>query len=92
LPSGALHFVLPADKLINSQDERAFEAYHERLFLADVASAPKLQSKINNNDFLDAISSSGKGGKKRPRRDAEDLIEISDDSDEEEETNEPLVS
>ncbi|OWY54383.1 DNA-directed RNA polymerase iii complex subunit rpc37 [Alternaria alternata] len=75
----------------DENDERAFDAYHDRLFLADVASAPKLQSKIDNNEFLDAISSSGKGGKKKPRRGAEDLIEISDDSDEEEEATEPLV-
>ncbi|CAN9222434.1 unnamed protein product [Alternaria alternata] len=74
----------------DENDERAFDAYHDRLFLADVASAPKLQSKIDNNEFLDAISSSGKGGKKKPRRGAEDLIEISDDSDEEEEATEPL--
>jgi DNA-directed RNA polymerase-3 subunit RPC5 len=46
----------------------------DRLFLADTASAPKLQSKIDNNEFLDTII--GKGGN--------DLIEISDESDEEE--------
>ncbi|KAI4623729.1 hypothetical protein J4E80_003541 [Alternaria sp. BMP 0032] len=74
----------------DENDERAFDAYNDRLFLADVASAPKLQSKIDNNEFLDAVGSGGKASKKRPRRDAEDLIEISDDSDDQ--ADEPSVS
>jgi DNA-directed RNA polymerase-3 subunit RPC5 len=54
----------------------------DRLFLADIASAPKLQSKIDNNEFLDTIS--GKGGKKKSKHGTSDLVEISDESDEEE--------
>ncbi|KAH7088906.1 hypothetical protein FB567DRAFT_440680 [Paraphoma chrysanthemicola] len=71
----------------------AYTSYGERLFLPDVADAPKLHSHLNNDQFLDAISapSSGKGGKKKlTKRTAEELIEISD-SDEEEE-DEPTVS
>lgn len=67
------------------QDERAFESYHERLFIQDVASAPKLQAKMDNSGFLDTISTSGKGGKKKSRRSIQDLVEISDESDEDEE-------
>jgi DNA-directed RNA polymerase-3 subunit RPC5 len=54
----------------------------DRLFLHDTASAPKLQSKIDNNGFLDTIS--GKGGKKKPEH-ANDLSDISDESDESDE-------
>jgi DNA-directed RNA polymerase-3 subunit RPC5 len=64
------------------QDAVAYETYQDRLFLADTAAAPKLQSKIDNNEFLDSIS--GKGGKKKHKRGADDLVEISDESDEEE--------
>lgn len=69
----------------DENDERAFESYHERLFIQDVASAPKLQAKIDNSGFLDTISTSGKGGKKKSRRSIQDLVEISDESDEDEE-------
>ncbi|RAR08265.1 dna-directed rna polymerase iii complex subunit rpc37 [Stemphylium lycopersici] len=68
----------------DENDERAFDSYHERLFIPDVASAPKLQAKIDNDDFLDNVGTGGKG-RKKPRRAVEDLVEISDDSDEEEE-------
>ncbi|EDU42024.1 Sin protein conserved region [Pyrenophora tritici-repentis] len=82
----------------DEQDNRAFNAYDERLFLQDVANAPKLQSKHNNNDFLDTIS--GKGGRKKAKRGGtEEPIEISDNSqseldedDEEEEAEEAQVS
>ncbi|KAJ5030267.1 DNA-directed RNA polymerase III subunit Rpc5 [Bipolaris maydis] len=72
----------------DENDERAFESYHERLFIQDVASAPKLQAKIDNSGFLDTISTSGKGGKKKSRRSIQDLVEISDESDEDEEEKE----
>ena len=63
----------------------------DRLFLVDTTAAPKLQSKIDNNEFLDIIS--GKGGKKKPKHGANDMIEISDESDEEEDEGEkPPVS
>jgi DNA-directed RNA polymerase-3 subunit RPC5 len=63
----------------------------DRLFLADTTAAPKLQSKIDNDEFLDTIS--GKGGKKKSRHGANDLIEISDESDEEEDEDvKPTVS
>ncbi|KAL5118151.1 hypothetical protein ACEQ8H_003986 [Pleosporales sp. CAS-2024a] len=66
--------------------QEAYTAYGERLFLSDVADAPKLYSDLNNNQFLDAISapSAGKGFKKKAsKRTADELIEISDESDEE---------
>jgi DNA-directed RNA polymerase-3 subunit RPC5 len=78
------------------QSTEAYNAYSERLFLPDVADAPKLHSNINNNQFLDAISapSASKGAKKRStRKAADELIEISDESDEEDtEGVAPLVS
>ncbi|KAF1839486.1 hypothetical protein BDW02DRAFT_486822 [Decorospora gaudefroyi] len=74
----------------DENDPVAFDTYTDRLFLHDVESAPKLQAKINNTQFLDAIS--GKAGKKKPtKRNADDLIEISDDSDEQE-GEDPQVS
>ncbi|OAL03859.1 hypothetical protein IQ06DRAFT_374902 [Phaeosphaeriaceae sp. SRC1lsM3a] len=84
---------------LNYSDEDstdAYNAYSERLFLPDVADAPKLHSKLNNDQFLDVISapSSGKGGKKTSRRTAGEMIEISDDSEEEEEqvSSEPVAA
>ncbi|KAF1939039.1 hypothetical protein EJ02DRAFT_266766 [Clathrospora elynae] len=78
---------------LNYHDENtavAFETYNERLFLSDTAAAPKLQSRLNNDEFLDTIS--GKGGKKKAtaKHGADDLIEISDESDDDDE--EPIVS
>lgn len=73
--------------LTNSQTDIAFDSYTERLFVSDVAAAPKLHSSLDNDQFLDTISapSGGKGGKKKTssRRGADDLVEISDESDEE---------
>jgi DNA-directed RNA polymerase-3 subunit RPC5 len=78
------------------QSTEAYNAYSERLFLPDVAEAPKLHSNVNNNQFLDAISapSASKGAKKRStRKAADELIEISDESDEEDtEGVAPIVS
>ncbi|KAF2855652.1 hypothetical protein T440DRAFT_551019 [Plenodomus tracheiphilus IPT5] len=72
----------------DENSEVAFDSYSERLFLADAAAAPVLQSRLNNNEFLDTISapSSSKGMKKKTpnKRGADDLVEISDESDEEE--------
>ncbi|KAI8942441.1 hypothetical protein NX059_000510 [Plenodomus lindquistii] len=71
----------------DEDSEVAFDSYTDRLFLADVAAAPVLHSRLNNDEFLDTISapSSSKGMKKMPnKRGADDLVEISDDSDEEE--------
>jgi DNA-directed RNA polymerase-3 subunit RPC5 len=69
-----------------SQASEAYGTYAERLFLPDVADAPKLHSNLDNDQFLDAISapSASKGGRKKmSKRTADELIEISDESDEE---------
>lgn len=77
-----------AHVLIHLQTDIAFDSYTERLFVPDVATAPKLHSSLDNNQFLDTISapSSNKGAKRKTtsRRGADDLVEISDESDEEE--------
>ncbi|KAH3909468.1 hypothetical protein HBH56_156920 [Parastagonospora nodorum] len=84
---------------LNYHDEDASEAYGtyaERLFLPDVADAPKLHSNLDNDQFLDAISapSASKGGRKKTsKRTADELIEISDESDEEDvKQSAPIVS
>ncbi|RMZ72712.1 dna-directed rna polymerase iii complex subunit rpc37 [Pyrenophora seminiperda CCB06] len=81
----------------DEEDDRAFDAYHDRLFLQDLANAPKLHSNISNSDYLDTIS--GKCGRKKPKHGTDELIEISDDSlsdidddDDDEEEEEAQVS
>lgn len=77
------------------QTPNAYETYEERLFLSEPATAPKLHSSLNNNQFLDTISapSSSRGARKRTgsKRGVDELVEISDVSDEEDGT-EPHVS
>lgn len=72
----------------DEDSEVAFDLYGERLFLADPAAAPALCSRLNNEEFLDIIStpSSSKGMRNQManKRGHVDLVDISDESDEEE--------
>ncbi|KAF2188283.1 hypothetical protein K469DRAFT_627806 [Zopfia rhizophila CBS 207.26] len=64
--------------------DEAYGMYHERLFVQDPGSSPKLHSSMNNDRYLEAISapSSDKSGKRKPltKRQVHE-IDISDDSD-----------
>jgi len=62
------------------QSQEAYDAYSEKLFLAEPDTAPKLRSTMSNAQYLDNISAPSK--KRRAPRRKEDLVEISDDSDE----------
>jgi hypothetical protein len=76
----ALYSIKGANLVLQSQE--AYDAYSEKLFLAEPNTAPKLRSTMNNAQYLDNISAPSK--KRRAPRRKEDLVEISDDSDEEE--------
>lgn len=63
----------------------AYAAYHQKLFVEDVAGAPRLQSSMNNEQYLDAISAprhdpSGRVRKKPLTRKQMRAIDDSDES------------
>ena len=58
---------------VDEAEEAAFELFHERMFLHEAEQAPQLNSGMENDDFLDAISMPRPGSptrkrKKQPRR------------------------
>lgn len=67
------------------QDETSYDSFFDRLFVADTDAAPKLQSSMSNNEYLDAISAlaTGKPVKKKPTQRRSDIMDISDDSEDE---------
>ncbi|KAI7181864.1 hypothetical protein D0869_06690 [Hortaea werneckii] len=76
---------------VDEDQEEAYERFHERMFVRDVDGASKLQSGMDNDQYLDAISmprrdSPTRRRKRRPTKKRLDEVEI--DSDEEEQAAE----
>jgi DNA-directed RNA polymerase-3 subunit RPC5 len=58
---------------VDEAEEAAFELFHERMFLHEAEQAPQLNSGMEDDDYLDAISMPRPGSptrkrKKQPRR------------------------
>lgn len=70
---------------VDEDDAESFDTFHKRLFINDIKTAPKLQSSMSNDDYMDAISaprreSSTRRRKRAPRRKSE-LVEVESDDD-----------
>jgi DNA-directed RNA polymerase-3 subunit RPC5 len=63
----------------DENEQAAFDAYNDRLFLHDTALTPKLRANVTNSEYLDSIS--GRSGNKPKKRAANDVVEISEDDD-----------
>lgn len=75
---------------VDEDEEDAYEKFHQRMFVRDVDAAPKLQSGMDNEQYLDAISaprreSPTRRRKRAPRR-KEAVEEEREDMDGEAET------
>ncbi|KAL1643750.1 hypothetical protein SLS58_004766 [Diplodia intermedia] len=70
----------------DEETDEAFEAYHDKMFVADTENAAKLRSSMTNEQYLDAISAerhdpSGRSKKKPLTKKQMQRIEDSEDSD-----------
>lgn len=66
----------------DEDEQAAFDAYNDRFFLDDTASAPKLSANVTNSEYLDSIS--GRSGNKPKKRAPTDVVQISEDEEEDE--------
>ncbi|KAF2199117.1 hypothetical protein GQ43DRAFT_347063, partial [Delitschia confertaspora ATCC 74209] len=66
---------------IHEEEQKAYDTYHDTLFVHDTESAPKLKSAMTADEYLEAISAPSNGKKKAMTKRQLKAIEVSDDSD-----------